>query len=191
MSSTARHWYDKSTQTIFVPTDRGLLCFGPKNTYILEQFKNVSLVQFTSDNITHIEDSGNDYSLVYYDTDGYQVNNVDLESAFFGLGATESTSIDRWNITLYDLEGNHPSGEVVVGVRSLTDITVKSEEKKLKITPDMWDKWSNSVLITYNPKLVKAQGLRLYVNSPFIVQSITAHIMDNGTGTQSNKKGMV
>lgn len=188
---TGDHYYDKSTQTIFVPTDRGLLCFGPKNTYILEQFKNVSLVQFTSDNVTHIEDSGNDYSLVYYDTDGYQVNNVDLESAFFGIGATESTSIDRWNITLYDLGGEHPSGEIVVGVRSLTDITVKSEEKKLKITPDMWDKWSNSILITYNPKLVKAQGLRLYVNSPFIVQSITAHIMDNGTGTQSNKRGMI
>ena len=188
---TGEHYYDKSTQTIFVPTNKGLLCFGPKNTYILEQFKNVSMVQFTSDNITHIEDSGNDYSLVYYNTDGYQVNNVDLESSFFGIGATESTSIDRWNITLYDLEGNHPSGEVVVGVRSLTDITVKSEEKKLKITPDMWDKWSNSILITYNPKLIKAQGLRLYVNSPFIVQSITAHVMDNGTGTLSNKKGMV
>lgn len=188
---TGQHYYDKSTQTIYVPTDKGLLCFGPKNTYILEQFKNVSLVQFTSDNVTHIEDGGKDYSLVYYNQDDYEVNNVDLESSFFGIGATESTSIDRWNITLYDLEGNHPSGEVLVGVRSLTDITVKSEEKKLKITPDMWDKWSNSILITYNPKLIKAQGLRLYVNSPFIIQSITAHVMDNGTGTLSNKKGMV
>lgn len=188
---TGQHYYDKSTQTIYVPTSKGLLCFGPKNTYILEQFKNVSMVQFTSDNVTHIEDSGNDYSLVYYNTNDYKVNNVDLESSFYGIGATESTSIDRWNITLYDLEGEHPSGEVVVGVRSLTDITVKSEEKKVKITPDMWDKWSNSILITYNPKLIKAQGLRLYVNSPFIVQSITAHVMDNGTGTLSNKKGMV
>lgn len=188
---TGKHYYDKSTQTIYVPTDKGLLCFGPKNTYILEQFKNVDLVQFTSDNVTHIEDGNKDYSLVYYNTDGYEVNNVDLESSFFGIGATESTSIDRWNITLYDLEGNHPSGEVLVGVRSLTDITVKSEEKKIKITPDMWDKWSNSILITYNPKLIKAQGLRLYVNSPFIIQSITAHVMDNGTGTLSNKKGMI
>lgn len=188
---TGKHYYDKSTQTIYVPTGEGLLCFGPKNTYILEQFKNVDLVQFTSDNVTHIEDGNKDYSLVYYNQDDYEVNNVDLESSFFGIGATESTSIDRWNITLYDLEGTHPSGEVLVGVRSLTDITVKSEEKKIKITPDMWDKWSNSILITYNPKLIKAQGLRLYVNSPFIVQSITAHVMDNGTGTMSNKKGMV
>ena len=188
---TGKHYYDKSTQTNYVPTNKGLLCFGPKNTYILEQFKNTDLVQFTSDNVTHIEDGNKDYSLVYYNTDGYEVNNVDLESSFFGIGATESTSIDRWNITLYDLEGNHPSGEVLVGIRSLTDITVKSEEKKLKITPDMWDKWSNSILITYNPKLIKAQGLRLYVNSPFIIQSIIAHVMDNGTGTLSNKKGMI
>ena len=188
---TGEHYYDKSTQTIYVPTDKGLLCFGPKNTYILEQFKNVSLVQFTSDNVTHIEDGNKDYSLVYYDTDGYEVNNVDLESSFYGTGATESTSIDRWNITLYDLEGTHPSGEVKVSVRSLTDITVKSEEKTIKITPDMWDKWSNSILITYNPKLIKGQGIRIYVNSPFIIQSITAHVMDNGTGTLSNKRGMI
>jgi hypothetical protein len=188
---TGEHYYDKSTQTIYVPTDQGLLCFGPKNTYILEQFKNTDLVQFTSDNVTHIEDDNKDYSLVYYATDGYEVNNVILESSFYGTGATESTSIDRWNITLYDLEGTHPSGEVKVSVRSLTDITVKSEEKTIKITPDMWDKWSNSILITYNPKLIKGQGIRIYVNSPFIIQSITAHVMDNGTGTLSNKRSMV
>jgi len=188
---TGKHYYDKSTQTIYVPTGEGLLCFGPKNTYILEQFKNVSLVQFTSDNVTHIEDDNKDYSLVYYATDGYDVNNVILESSFYGAGATESTSIDRWNITLYDLEGTHPSGEVKVSVRSLTDITVKSEDKTIKITPDMWDKWSNSILITYNPKLIKGQGIRIYVNSPFIIQSITAHVMDNGTGTLSNKRGMI
>lgn len=185
------HYYDYSTQTIYVPTDKGLLCFGPKNTYILERFKDTTNVQFTDDNITHITDNGNDYSLVYYPEDGYQVYNVNLESSFFGIGATESTSIDRWNITLYDTEGTHPAGEVKYGVRSITDITVKSEDKTLKITPDMWDKWSNSVLIAYNPKLIKGQGLRLYVDSPFIIQQITAHVMDNGTGTAVNKRASV
>lgn len=185
------YYYDYSTQTIYVPTSAGLLCFGPKNTYILTQYTNTTNVQFTDDNITHITDAGKDYALVYYPTDGYDVNDVYLESSFYGIGATESTSIDRWNITLYDLTGEHPSGEVTVGVRTLTDITVKSEEKKLKITPDMWDKWSNSILITYNPKLIKAQGLRIYVDSPFIIQQVTAHITDNGTGTLSGKRSMV
>jgi hypothetical protein len=185
------YYYDESTQSIFVPTDKGLLVFGPKNTYLLEQFTNTTNVMFSSDNVTHIEDNGKDYSMVYYATDGYEVNNVVLESSFYGTGATESTSIDRWNITLYDLEGTHPSGEVKVRVRSLTDITVKSEDKTVKITPDMWDKWSNSILITYDPKLIKGQGIRIYVNSPFIIQSITAHVMDNGTGTLSNKRSMV
>lgn len=185
------HYYDYSTQTIYVPTDRGLLCFGPKNTYILERFKNTTNVQFTDDNITHITDNGNDYSLVYYPEDDYEVYNVNLESSFFGIGATELTSIDRWNITLYDLEGTHPAGEVKYGVRSITDITVKSEDKTLKITPDMWDKWSNSILIAFNPKLIKGQGLRLYVDSPFIIQQITAHVMDDGTGTTVNRKASV
>ena len=188
---SGEHWYDYSTQTIYVPTDKGLLCFGPKNTYLMERFKNTTNVQFTDDNITHITDDDKDYALVYYPEDGYQVYNVNLESSFFGIGATESTSIDRWNITLYDPEGTHPSGEVKYGVRSITDITVKSEDKTLKITPDMWDKWSNSILIAYNPKLIKGQGLRLYVDSPFIIQQITAHIMDNGTGTPVNKKASV
>lgn len=188
---SGKYYYDYSTQTIYVPTSEGLLCFGPKNTYILTQYKDTTNVQFTDDNITHITDAGKDYALVYYPTDGYNVNDVYLESSFYGLGSTEVCSIDRWNITLYDLTGEHPSGEVTVGVRSLTDITVMSEEKKIKITPDMWDKWSNSILITYNPKLIKAQGLRIYVDSPFIVQQITAHIMDNGTGTSTGKRSMV
>ena len=188
---SGNYYYDESTQSIFVPTDKGLLVFGPKNTYLLEQFTNTTNVMFSSDNITHIEDNGTDYSMTYYATEGYEVNNVVLESSFYGTGATESTSIDRWNITLYDLEGTHPSGEVKVSVRSLTDITVKSEEKTIKITPDMWDRWSNSILITYNPKLIKGQGIRIYVNSPFIIQSITAHVMDNGIGTLSNKRSMV
>ena len=185
------YYYDKSTQSIYIPTNKGLLVFGPKNTYILEQFKNTSLVQFTSDNITHIEDDNKDISVVFYDKEGYEPNILDLETSFYGAGATFLSTIDRWNITLYDIEHNYPSGEVTVGVRSLNDITVKSEEKKIKITPDMWDRWSHSLLIAYNPKLIKGQGIRLYVKSPFTVQQLTAHIMDDGTGTLTNKRNMI
>lgn len=185
------YYYDYSTQTIYVPTSRGLLCFGPKNTYVLSRFKNTTNVQFTDDNITHITDDGYDYALVYYETQLYDVYPVYLESSFYGLGNTETSTIDRWNITLYDLEGNKPTGEIRVGVRSLTDITVKSEEKVFKITPDMWDKWSNSLLISYSPKLIKGQGIRLYVESPFIIQQITAHVADQGTGTVVNKRASV
>ena len=90
---------------------------------------------------------------------------------------------------LFDRDGTKPSTEITVGVRTITDITVKSEEKTFKITPDMWDKWSNSVLIRYVPKLQKGQGIRLYLKTPMVVQRIVPHIMDMQTGTPT-RRGM-
>lgn len=177
------HFYDTQTQSIYIPTSSGLLVIGPRNMYMFEQWKDVTLVQFDENGITHITNGNETISLVYYERDGYSPVVLDLESSFYGYGATENISIDRWNITVYDPDGNHKDSYVTVGVRSLTDISVKSEEKTYKITPNMYDKWSNSVLISFNPTLIKAQGIRLYVKTPLVVQSITAHVMDNRTGT--------
>ena len=171
-------WYDETTQSIYASTDAGLLVLG-RNNYMYENYRNVSNVQFSNDGITHITNSGITYDLAYYETEGFDVLPIDMETSFYGYGATESISIDRWGITLYDLEGNHPVSYITVGVRSITDVTVKSEEKTYKITPDMYDKWSNSILINYNPKLIKGQGIRLYLKTPLIVQKIVPHIMDN------------
>lgn len=180
---TGLHFYDTQTQSIYIPTPNGLFVIGPRNMYLFEQWKNVSLVQFDENGITHITNGNETISLVYYEREGFEPVPLDLESSFYGYGATENVSIDRWNITVYDPAGNHKDSYVTVGVRSLTDVSVKSEEKTYKIAPNMYDKWSNSVLIAYNPKLIKAQGLRLYVKTPLVVQSITAHVMDNGIGT--------
>lgn len=182
-----RHWYDETTQSIYCATDAGLLVFGPNNQYLFEEWKNVTNCQFTSDNITHITDGDTTISLVYYPTEGYEQLPLNLETAFYGLGDNEYTAIDRWDIVLVDKEETYPKTEITVGVRTITDITVKSEEKTLKITPDMWDKWSHSVLIRYVPKLQKGQGIRLYLKTPMIVQRITPHIMDMGTGTLTKR----
>ena len=182
-----RHWYDETTQSIFADTDRGLLVFGPKNTYLFENFIDVTNCQFSKDSVSHITSNGITYNLVYYPTEDYEALELDGETSFYGIGANEVTSIDRWDITLFDYSGTKPVSEITVGVRSLTDITVKSEEKTLKITPDMWDNWSNSCLIRYVPKLIKGQGLRLYIKTPLAVQKIIPHIADQGTGTLTRR----
>ena len=181
-------WYDETTQSIFAATDAGLLVFG-RNNYMYENFKNVTNVQFSNDGITHITSDNKTYNLAYYEKDDFEALPIDMETSFYGNGANESISIDRWGITLYDFEGNHPSSYITVGVRSINDVTVKSEEKTFKITPDMYDKWSNSVLINYNPQLIKAQGIRLYLKTPLTVQKVVAHVMDNGS-TVTTKRSM-
>lgn len=177
------YFYDETTQSIYVPNEAGLLVIGPKNVYLFEDWNRVTNVQFSNDGITHITNNGQTINLKYYEDDDYIVKPLDLETSFYGIGSNELTTIDRWNVTLYDLEGKHPESYIKVGTRTLNDVTVKSEEKTVKITPDMYDKWSNSVLISFNPKLIKGQGIRLYLETPLIVQKIVPHIMDDKTGT--------
>lgn len=178
-----RHWYDETTQSIYADTDKGLLVFGQKNTYLFEDFTNVTNVQFSNDAVTHITSEGKTINLVYYPEEDYKPKDLDFETSFYGIGSNEITSIDRWDIIVYDSEGLSKESTITVGIRSITDITVKSEEKTLKITPDMWDKWSHSALIRYVPRLQKGQGLRLYVKTPLTIQRIVPHIDDQGTVT--------
>ena len=180
-----KHWYDEMTQSIYVAFPQGLLVFGQANTYLFENFKNVTNVQVSNDGVTHITDNDVTYDLVYYETEGYEPLPVELETSFYGIGSNEYTSIDRWDVTLFG-ESKKPS-YIKVGVRSITDVTVKSEEKTYKITPDMYDEWSNSILIRYVPKLQKGQGLRLYVETPLTIQKIVPHITDMGTGTVTRR----
>lgn len=181
------HWYDETTQSVYVATDIGLLVFGQKNSYLFENWKDVTLCQFSNDTISHITNGDTTINLSYYAKEDYEVLPLDLETSFYGLGNNEYTSIDRWDIVLFDTIGDYHSSEITVGVRSITDVTVKSEERTFKITPDMWDKWSHSLLLRYVPKLQKGQGIRLYVKTPEVIQRIVPHISDMSTGTVTRR----
>lgn len=177
------HYYDEMTQSIYVPTDAGLLVFGPKNTYLFENWKNVDLVQATEDGVTHVTNDNNTYDFVYYPADGYEPLKLNVETAFWGPGSNAKASIDRYDIVLFDISHTKPETTITVGCRSLTDITVKSEEKDFTIKPNDWDKWSDSAFIPYIPKLPKGQGVRLYIKSDIPIAKIVAHTMDLQSST--------
>ncbi len=185
-------FYDESTQSIYICTEEGLLVFGPQNAYLLENFKDVVDMEFMKGNI-HIVEENTEKNLhkvttlrYYHDVEEYVDLPIELETSFYGIGSNESTTIDRWNVTLYDPE--HREQDVEFQVRSLTDVSTQSETKKLHINSNDWDKWSHSVLLSYSPKLIKGQGLRLGIKSHSAIQKIVPHIMDNSTGTTTNKK---
>lgn len=179
------HWYDESTQSIYIATEQGLLVFGPQNTYCLEDYKNVSDIEFVDGNIHIVEDKITTLRY-YHDIENFEDLPIYMETSFWGLGADESTSIDRWSITLYDPE--HREQDVRLQVRSLTDISTQAEEKKLHINANDWDKWSHSALISFSPKLIKGQGIRLSIITDSAIQKIVPHIMDNKASTATNSK---
>lgn len=182
------HWYDESTQSIYIKTQQGLLVFGPQNTYCLEEYTDTSDIEFVDGDI-HIVGSEVDTLRYYHDREGYEDLPIVIETSFWGIGSNEITSIDRWNVTLYDPE--HREQDVELTVRSLTDVSTLSETKKLHIDKNAWDKWSHSVLLSYSPKLIKGQAIRLSIKSDSAIQKIVPHIMDNKTSTPTNSKFQV
>lgn len=181
-----KHWYDESTQSIYIATNEGLLVFGPQNTYCLEDYGNVYEIEFVDGDIHIIEEDKETTIRYYHDREGYEPVQTYIETSFWGLGANEITSIDRWQVTLYDPE--HREQDVYLKVRSLTDVSTQSEEKKLHINANDWDKYTHSALVSYTPKLIKGQGIRLFIKTTAAVQKIVPHVMDNKTSTPTNSK---
>ena len=182
-----KHFYDESTQSIYMCTDEGLLVFGPDNTYYLEDYKDVHEIVFVDGDIHIIENNGKETMLRYYhDRDGYDPLRIELETSFWGLGCGQSTNIDRWSITLYDTE--HKEQDVYLQVRTLTDVSTQTEEKKLHINANDWDKYTHSVLINFTPALIKGQGVRLSIKTISNIQKIVPSVQDNKTPTPSNSK---
>ena len=180
-----QHWYDESTQSVYVATDAGLLVFGQNNNYLLEDLKNVTEIEF-SGNYTYITNDNKTTQYAYYPFDGSVSNHIILETSFYGLGSTEVSTIDRWNIQVRSPDKDKHN--IKVGVRSITDMVTTSEEKTLTLNPADYDKWNNGVLVSYNPAIIKGQGLRLLVDSELPIIQYTAHLTDQNTTTATNKR---
>ena len=187
-----QHWYDESTQSIYIGTEEGLLVFGSDNTYCLEDFKDVVDIEFIDGDI-HIIEENKEKNVhketilrYYHDRDGYDPLQIELETSFWGLGADESTSIDRWSVTLYDTE--HKEQDVYLQVRTLTNVSTQAEEKKLHINANDWDKYTHSVLINFTPALIKGQGIRFTIKTISNIQKIVTHVQDNKTSQPTNSR---
>lgn len=174
---TFKYYYDETVQSIWIPTTTGLLCFGAKNTYLMEDIVDVENVIFT-ENYTYIIHKNGYTILTYFYENDFEPIPIELETSFYGVGNNEVSTIDRWQITLYD--ERHPKVDVKLSVRSITDVTVKAEEKVFHIGESDWDKWSHSILLSYSPKLIKGQGIRLYIETPVAIQKIVPHVADQG-----------
>lgn len=188
ISRTNGYWYDETTQSIWISTNAGLLVFGSRNNFMFDDWKDVSLVQFSNDGVTHITVGDETINIKYYEDPNYEVKPIELETSFYGLGSNETGTIDRWDVVLYDMGGSHPKSWLKGATRTLTDITCVSEDKEMVITPNMYDKWSHSLIVSFSPKLIRGKGVRLYIKTPLAIQSITPHYADQGTGTVTSSR---
>ena len=70
----------------------------------------------------------------------------------------------------------------------MTDVTTQSEEKKMHINANDWDKYTHSVLINFTPALIKGQGIRFSMKTIATIQKIVPSVQDNKTPTPTNSR---
>ncbi len=185
ISNVYNHWYNPTTQTIYLGTDDGLYMLGSKNMY-KQQFYNVVDVLFADDK-TYIIDKPNDY-ITYCIAHEYftnsKTNRVRLDTGLYGDGNTPYT-IARWSFKLFN--SNHFGGVFKIKSYSLSDVgKIEKREKVFNIKTSDWDKDFDYILINYAPENNKGIGLGISLESDFLISEIIASTDNNTQQSRNN-----
>lgn len=105
------------------------------------------------------------YRLKYEEDETFTKKDIILDTAFYGAGSNVVSVNDCWYIRVTDPE--HNSGEIKLSVSTLTDIGRQTETRTFKIKATDWDELTDTVYIRFQPKLQRAVGVSLHVESPF------------------------
>ena len=105
------------------------------------------------------------YRLKYEEDETFTKKDIVLDTAFYGAGSNVVSVNDCWYIRVTDPE--HEAGEIKLSVSTLTDIGRQTETRTFKIKATDWDELTDTVYIRFQPKLQRAVGVSLHIESPF------------------------
>lgn len=169
------------TGSYFIPSTNSILIGTPNETYVLNEnlgIYRLNEIEGVNNVISHktyntlISSSGNKYDLSYIEQsdDGWVKQNVILDTAFYGAGSNIVSVNDCWYVRVTD--PYHGEGEIKMAVSTLTDIGRQTEERTFKIKANDWDELTDTFYIRFQPKLQRAVGVSLHIESPFKVAYI-------------------
>ena len=167
-----------STGSNYTISTGSLILGTPEATYVLnERFGAYRLNDIT--HFTYADQNENSVTLVTDDhayevsyeeqdtEDGWVKQDIILDTSFYGAGSNVVSVNDCWYIRVTDPE--HGEGEVKLAVSTLTDIGRTTETKTVKVKSKDWDELTDTVYIRFQPKLQRAVGVSLHIESPFKV----------------------
>ena len=170
------------TGASYMPSTGSVILGTPDCTYVLNEtfgiyrindIKNFSYANQKDNTVLFVTSSGQTYEVSYEQpstVDGWTKKDVIIDTQFYGAGSNVVSVNDCWYIRVTDPE--HGEGEVKLAVSTLTDIGRTTETKTIKINNKDWDDMTNTVYIRFQPKLQRAVGVSLHLESPFKVAYI-------------------
>ena len=110
-------------------------------------------------------EDANAYELSYEAMKGFEKKNIILDTSFYGAGSNVVSVNDCWYIRITDPE--HGEGEVKVSVSTLTDVGRTTESITKPIKKNMWDDVTDTYYLRFQPRMQRAVGVSLHIESPF------------------------
>lgn len=105
------------------------------------------------------------YEIAYEPQDFIIPKKIILDTAYYGAGSNVVSVNDTWYVRVVSPE--HEDGTVKLSVSTLTDIGRQTEERTFKIRSKDWDEITDTFYIRFQPKLQRAVGVSLHIESSF------------------------
>lgn len=160
--------FNPNTLSIYIITDVNILIISQDTLIKLPYtefdrcFPLVYGVAFAGDNST--------LEISYNKRDGYSKIPIDLETELYGYGNSVKAVNDCVYLRLYDADRG--LGKVIITSETLNEGGKVSNKKEFNITPDMWDKVSNTIFLRYQPGNQDATGFSVHIISPFAIATM-------------------
>lgn len=167
------------TGSSYMPSTGSIIIGTPDCTYVLNErfgiyrindIKNFAYADQKEKSVVLVLNNNYSYEVSYEkpeETEGWVNVPVILDTSYYGAGSNVVSVNDCWYVRVTDPE--HGTGEIKLAVSTLTDVGRQTETKTVKVKASDWDELTDTVYIRFQPKLQRAVGVSLHIESPFKV----------------------
>ena len=168
--------FDGITGSSYLPGTSSIILGTPDCAYVLNEkfgiyrlneIKNLRYASQKPDSVVLVLDN-HAYEISYIDrdtTEDWEKIDIVCDTAFYGAGSNVVSVNDCWYIRITD--SDHKAGEIKLAVSTLTDIGRSTETRTFKVKESDWDELTDTIYIRFQPKLQRAVGVSLHIESPF------------------------
>lgn len=182
------NWYNPSTMSTYLLTDKGLVIFSSGSVQIAKlSSDNIQNVFITEKGFTVVE-SGQPWKAIQYQMEkenGFEALPIILHTKYYGSNERKFTN-DCVYIRLYD--ETMPEGTVKVLCSTLNEGVKTSEEKVFKIDSSKWDKCSKTIFLRYQPKYQECSGFSVEIYATVGIVSLA--ISNTVTATNNSRNNI-
>lgn len=177
-----------ATQSLWIPSDNGIYVLSNTDQFRIELVADK--IMFSEKDALIVEKgTGAEtklHSISLYKKDGEDGEIIPLkfQTAYYGLGSEQKAVMDCWYIRVFD--DNRSPGKIKVKTRTITNVTMSSDEKEYEIEPSAYDE-NNIAYIRHQPKYQECVAMQLELETNIGIYSLALGVNATDAAAQISK----